>query len=146
VAEFPRSLPEPDPPGAASRHFDFVEPSGAGAPIAQAALRALGVRRGRSGVDVDDTGFTVRFGPWRLRTPLSNIASAQLTGPYSAWKGLGVRLSLADRGLTFGTSTAPGVCIEFREPVPGIEPTGMLRHPGVTVTVERPHELVRALG
>ena len=37
------------------------------------------------------------------------------------------------------------VCLRLREPVPGIEPTGLLRHPGVTVTVADPDELVRLL-
>ncbi|MDQ4031696.1 MAG: hypothetical protein M3332_05280 [Actinomycetota bacterium] len=33
------------------------------------------------------------------------------------------------------TNGARGLCITFREPVRGIEPTGILRHPAVTVTV-----------
>lgn len=57
----------------------------------------------------------------------------------------GARLSPADRGLTFGTDTRAGACLTFYEPVPGIEPTGLLRHPSLTVTIEQPHLLVRRL-
>jgi hypothetical protein len=44
-------------------------------------------------------------------------------------------LSFTDRGLTMATNGDRGVCIRFREPVAGIEPTGRIRHPGLTVTV-----------
>ena len=97
----------------------------------------------RSGLELDTGGLRVRFGPWLVETPLDNIAGAEATGPFSPLRALGVRLSLADRGLTFGTTTRGGVCLRFRDPVPGIEPWGVLRHPGLTVTVAEP-ELVAA--
>jgi hypothetical protein len=81
----------------------------------------------------------VRFGPLRIRTPLDNVAAADVTGPYVAWRVLGVRLSLADGGLTLGTATERGARIRFRDPV------GPLRHRALTVTVEAPHLLVRRL-
>jgi hypothetical protein len=96
-----------------------------------------------SGLDLDAGGLRVRLGPWLVTTPLHNLAGAEVSGPFSALKGLGVRLSLADRGLTFGTTTERGVCLRFREPVPGIDPWGLVRHPGLTVTVAEP-ELVAA--
>jgi len=37
------------------------------------------------------------------------------------------------------------VCICFREPVTGLDPTGRLRHPGLTVTVADVDGLVAAL-
>ena len=42
------------------------------------------------------------------------------------------------------------MCVRFRggggsEPVRGIEPTGLLRHPGLTVTVAQPELLVASL-
>jgi len=49
------------------------------------------------------------------------------------------RLSLADHGLTVGTTTRRGVCLLFGEPVPGIELLGLIRHPGLTLTVAEPH-------
>ncbi|MGH3533403.1 MAG: hypothetical protein ACRDQG_01635 [Pseudonocardiaceae bacterium] len=33
------------------------------------------------------------------------------------------------------THDARGLGITFRKPVPGIEPTGLLRHPAITLTV-----------
>jgi hypothetical protein len=97
----------------------------------------------RSGLELDARGLRVRLGPWLVTTPLHNLAGAEVGGPFSAWRALGVRLSLADRGLTFGTTTERGVCLRFREPVPGIDPWGVFRHPALTVTVAEP-ELVAA--
>ncbi|MGW4485395.1 hypothetical protein ACWEOE_16345 [Amycolatopsis sp. NPDC004368] len=109
--------------------------------VLPAWLRRL--RRDRDGLALDTEGLRVRLGPWLVATPLHNLASAEVTGPFSAFRALGARLSLADRGLTLGTSTRQGVCIRFHEPVAGIEPFGLLRHPGLTVTVAEP-DLVAA--
>ena len=95
--------------------------------------------------EVDDAALRVRFGPWRMTVPRSEIDTAQVSGPYRAVKALGVRLSLADRGLTFGSTAAGGVCVEFTHPRRGIEPFGLLRHPGLTLTVADPDGLVAAL-
>lgn len=113
--------------------------------LARALLRVLAVRPGSCELRVGDDTLGVRFGPWRLSTPLGNIDTAEITGPYRAWKVLGPRLSLADRGLTFGTNAVAGVCIGFHRPVPGLEPTGRLRHPTLTVTVADPQLLIDRL-
>ena len=63
-----------------------------------------------------------------------------MTGPYRWYRAIGPRLSLADHGLTFGTSAARGVCLLLREPVPGIDPLGVIRHPGLTLTVADPKD------
>ncbi|WP_086850002.1 hypothetical protein [Amycolatopsis kentuckyensis] len=99
----------------------------------------------RAGLELDAAGLRVRFGPWLVETPLSNLAGAEATGPYRAFRVFGVRLSLADRGLTFGTTTRGGVCLRFREPVRGIDPWGLLRHPGLTVTVSEPELVAEAI-
>ena len=96
----------------------------------------LGVVPATAHVDVEDGRLEARFGLWRVSTPLSNVTGTEASGPYNPLKTVGpAHLSLADRGLTFATNSARGLCIRFREPVPGIEPTGRLRHPGLTVTV-----------
>jgi hypothetical protein len=105
----------------------------------------VGVRPATSRIVVDAQSLDVRFGPWRVRTPLANIAGAEQSGPLSPVRALGVRLSLADRGLTFGSDSLGGVCIRFREPVRGIDPLGLIRHPGLTVTVETPELLAARL-
>lgn len=117
------------------RH-DFDAPR----PVAE-LLRAAG----GCAVWVDEDHLLVRFGPWRVRTTLDNVAGAEVTGPYSPVTGLGVRLSLADRGLTFGTTARAGVCVRFHRPVSGMLPGGLLPHPGLTVTVRDPHALTRVL-
>jgi hypothetical protein len=114
-------------------------------PVLAGALRVLGVRPGSDGVRVEGDVLVARFGPWMLSTPLANVTGAETGGPYAVWKVIGPRLSLADRGLTFGTSPRAGVCISFREPVAGIEPTGLLKHPNLTVTVAEPELLVARL-
>lgn len=138
----------PDPnglrPALLPVHFGFADPRELG-PVVGAALRLLGVTTASSGVWVDDEVVTATFGPWVLRTPVGNVAGARVTGPYAAWKVAGARLSPADRGLTFGSTTRAGVCLTFREAVPGIEPTGLLRHPSLTVTVSEPELLVDRL-
>jgi hypothetical protein len=99
-----------------------------------------------SAVEVVDGELHIRFGPWSLRTPLDNVLSAEITGPYSYAKVAGpAHLSLADRGVTFATSTKRGVCIRFREPVAALVPGRVLRHPGATVTVDHPEHLVALL-
>lgn len=124
------------------QHFDFRFAG----PVGTAARVVVGGNRHRAGVVLSDTTFTVRFGPWLLHTPISNIAGASVSGPYRWWKVIGpARLSFADRGLTFATNDDCGVCVQFREPVPGMEFTGTLRHPGLTVTVADVHGLVAAL-
>lgn len=108
-------------------------------------LARLGVREETSGVWIGPYRLVARFGLWVLRTPLDNIADVTVTGPFRAWRAIGPRLSLADRGLTFGSNVALGACIRFRHPVPGLDPLGLLRHPALTVTVRDPDALARQL-
>lgn len=106
----------------------------------------FGVTPSTAYVDVDRSALSVRFGPWRLRTSLQNVDAVEVTGPYLWWKVAGpARVSLADRGITFATSRAAGVCIRFREPVPAALPLPGLRHPAITVTVAAPEALVETL-
>lgn len=124
-------------------HFPLAEPDLG--PAIASLLRLAGVRAAADGVWVGEDELTARFGHWRVVTPLVNVADAEVTGPYAWWKVAGPRLSFADRGLTFGTTARAGVCRRFRDPVAGIEPTGVLRHPGLTVTVAEPDLLVEHL-
>lgn len=88
-------------------------------------------------VDVHDGRLEAHFGPWAVETPLSNVAGVEVSGPYHVLTTIGPpHLSLTDRGLTFATNRDRGVCIRFRDPVPGIDPIGAVHHPGLTVTVD----------
>ena len=108
--------------------------------------RLLGVNPRTAWVEVSETELHARFGPWRVSTPLSNVAGADVTGPYAFWKTAGpARLAVTDRGLTFATNGRRGLRIDFHEPVPGLEPTRLLKHPELTVTVADVEGLARAL-
>ena len=108
--------------------------------------RLFGVTSASAWVDVDPDTLVARFGRWRVVTPLANITAVAVTGPYAFLKTAGpARLAITDGGLTFATNNARGVLISFREPVPGLEPTGLLRHPELTVTVDDVDGLARRL-
>jgi hypothetical protein len=116
------------------------------APAYRRAARAFGVRPDNAWVEVGETDFHARFGPWKLRTPLSNITDVAATGPYHFLKTAGpARLAITDRGLTFATNGDRGVLIKFRTPVPGLDPLGLIKHPELTVTVAEVDQLLEAL-
>lgn len=106
-------------------------------PTYQRAARVFGVKPENAWVEVGDEHLDARFGRWRLRTPLTNVTHVESTGPYAFLKTAGpARLAVTDRGLTFATNGERGALITFEEAVSGIEPTGRLRHPELTVTVD----------
>lgn len=100
------------------------------------ASLVFGVTPATARVVVTDRELWATFGPWRVRTPLVNVAGTEVSGPYAFTRTAGpARLSFTDRGLTFATNGERGLCIRFDEPVRGIDPLGAIRHPGLTVTV-----------
>ncbi len=103
----------------------------------------LGVRVGQ-GVTIENGRLTAQYGRVKLSTSLNNIDGGHITENYSWAKAIGIRMSFADDGLTFGTNTEAGVCIHFKEPVGGALP-GM-QHSALTVTVDDCDGLVRAIG
>ena len=113
-------------------------------PAFRLPLALLGVRPSTARVRVGDD-LDIRFGRFRLSTPWSNVAGAEVSGPFKAHRAIGPRLSLADRGVTFGTSTRRGVCIRFHRPVGALLGERRLRHPGATVTVADPDGLQAAI-
>lgn len=104
----------------------------------------LGVTPGNSLVTVTSEQFTAKFGPWKVETPRANITGYERSGDYKWYRAIGIRSSLADHGLTFGSTTSHGVCVKFEQPVPPLIP-GLRHHPGLTVTVADPDGLVEAL-
>ena len=115
----------------------------------QLAALPFGITPRTTSVELTDgpePELRVRFGPWSLRTPVSNIGSTQRSGGFAFLKTAGpAHLSFADRGVTFATNADDAVCMEFHEPVKGIDPTGRIRHPGATVTVTDCDGLLAAL-
>lgn len=115
-------------------------------PRYRAMALLFGVTPARTGVEVTGGRFLARYGFWSLGTGLDNIAGVEISGPYRVYTTIGpAHLSLADGGLTFASNRRRGLCIKFREPVRGLEPTGRLRHPGLTVTVRDVDGLAAAL-
>jgi hypothetical protein len=114
---------------------------------ARPVLRVLfGVRDGSAWVDVpapDDAGgeFDARFGPYRVHTPLSNIVSWRIEGPWRFITAIGVRMSVRHRDLTFGGTHRGGVRVDFRERIR----YGPFRIPALYVTVDDLEGLAEAL-
>jgi hypothetical protein len=104
----------------------------------------FGVRPGRGGVTITDDGrFVATNGFLHLDTPIVNITGAHVTSGYRWWTAAGARLSFTDDGLTFGTNSARGVCVHFREKVRG--PLLRKTHSALTVTVANVEGLVGLL-
>ena len=108
-------------------------------------LALVGVRPDSARVFLTRERLVARFGPWVCATPVANVSCATVTGPYRWYTALGVRLSMVDHGLTFGSTPAGGVCILFHEPVTGLDPLGRVEHPGLTVTVADREQFAVAL-
>ena len=51
--------------------------------------RLFGVTPERAWVDLGEEELEARYGPWRVRTPLRNVAAAEVTGPYAFLKTAG---------------------------------------------------------
>lgn len=108
--------------------------------------RIFGVRPATAWVEVSESELRARYGPWRVTTPLTNITSVAITGPYAYPKTAGpARLAFTDRGLSFTPNGDRGVLISFAVPVTGLDPFGLLRHPELTVGVAEPERLVERL-
>jgi hypothetical protein len=108
------------------QRFPFALASGA-----RPVLLLFGVREGNAYVDLDGE-VDARFGFFRLRTPLENVVSWRIEGPWRAITALGVRRSIRHGDITFGGTSRGGVRLDFREPVR----FGPFRPPALYVTVE----------
>ena len=103
-------------------------------------LRVFGVRPGNAYVDLDG-GFDAHFGRFRAQTPVDNIVSWRIEGPWRWITAIGVRRSLRHGDLTFGGNHRGGVRVDFCEPVR----ISALRVPALYVTVEDLEGLAAAL-
>ena len=94
----------------------------------------------------DDSGggtFVATFGRKRVETPIANIDHTEISGPHRWWTAVGMRLSFADDGLTFGTNADRGVCVAFHERIPRV--IGFRDHSALWVSVADPEGLAAAL-
>jgi hypothetical protein len=108
-------------------------------------LLPFGLRPASDGVTLTDDGsFTATFGFFKLSTQIANVEGAHITQGYRWWTAFGVRASMADDGLSFGTNHDAGVCVHFRDKVPS--PLRRSGHSALTVTVADLEGLTAALG
>jgi hypothetical protein len=94
-------------------------------------LRLFGVKGDNAYVDLGDE-MDARFGWAHLRTPVSNIASWRIEGPWLWITAIGVRMSIRHRDLSFAGSPRGGVRMDFRESLRA----GPFRIPALYVGVE----------
>lgn len=92
----------------------------------------------------DDGNLVATYGRARVETPLDNIDHSVVSGPHRWYTAVGLRLSFADDGITFGTNHHQGLCIEFVERVPRV--IGMKPHSALWVSVADPTALAEAIG
>ncbi|MGD9619283.1 MAG: hypothetical protein AB7G47_02060 [Mycolicibacterium sp.] len=97
------------------------------------------------GVDITDDGqLRATYGHFSIETPLANIDHTEVTGPHRWYTAVGVRLSFADDGITFGTNNKAGLCIAFKEKIPRV--IGFRDHSALWVSVADPAGLAAAIG
>jgi hypothetical protein len=100
-------------------------------PRSRPLLRLFGVGPDNACVDLNEE-LDARFGRFHIKTPVGNLASWRIEGPWLWITAIGVRTSLRHRDVTFGGNHRGGVRVDFKERVR----FGRLRIPALYVTVE----------
>ena len=101
----------------------------------------FGVRDDNAYVDLGDE-LDAQFGYGRLRTPVTNIRSWRIEGPWLWITAIGIRRGIRDGVFSFDGTKEGGVRLDFRERV------GLLRifkTPALYVTVADPEAFGAAL-
>jgi hypothetical protein len=79
-------------------------------------LLLFGVRAGNAYVDLGDE-LDAHFGFYRMGSPLANITSFRIEGPWSWFTAIGVRRGIFKADVSFDGVHTGGVRLDFREPV-----------------------------
>lgn len=104
---------------------------------------ALGVKAG-DGVTIYPNGdFIATYGRFKVKTTLDNIDHTEITGPHRWYTAVGLRLSMTDDGITFGTNHYKGLSIAFVRKIPRV--IGLRKHSLLWVSVADPEGLAAAL-
>ena len=108
-----------------------------------ALFLALGVRAA-DGVTVSADGDLIAtYGRFKVKTTLDNVDHTEITGPHRWYTAVGLRLSLSDDGITFGTNHRKGLSIAFVKKVPRV--IGFRKHSTLWVSVADPAGLAEAI-
>jgi hypothetical protein len=91
-------------------------------------VRLFGATSAAAYADVGDE-LDIKFGRFRFRTPISNLASYRIEGPFIWIKAIGVRMSVRHHDVSFCGSAHGAVRIDLVEPVRW----GLFRVPAVWV-------------
>jgi hypothetical protein len=94
-------------------------------------LLLFGVRGGNAYVDLGQD-VDVRFGFFRVTTPLANVAQWRIEGPWQWITAIGVRNGIRHGDVAFDGTHTGGVRMDLRDPIP----FGPLRRTAIYVTVE----------
>ncbi len=98
----------------------------------------------RDGVTLTADGrLLATYGRAKVDTPLSNVDHTLVTGDHRWYTAVGLRLSAADDGITFGTNHRAGLCIAFKSKIPKV--LGLKDHSALWVSVAEPEELAAAI-
>ena len=104
---------------------------------------ALGVDD-KDGVTITGKGeLTATFGRFKVKTTVANVDHTLVTGPHRWYTAVGLRLSFADDGLTFGTNHRKGLSIAFVAKIPKV--VGFKKHSTLWVSVADPDGLAAAI-
>ena len=99
----------------------------------------------RDGVTLTDDGLLrATYGRFGIETPIDNVDHTLVTGPHRWSTAVGLRLSFADAGPTFGTNNKSGLCIAFKGKIPKV--IGFRDHSALWVSVADPEGLAAAIG
>jgi hypothetical protein len=95
-------------------------------------LRFWGVKPDQPPISRIGDDLEVEFGRFHFRTPVANIASWRIEGPWRWITAIGVRRSIRHGDVSFAGSPRGGVRVDFRDPIRW----GMFRVPAVYVGVD----------
>lgn len=104
-------------------------------PRSRWVVRLWSARPETSYVELDDgpgDAIAVHFGRFWFRTPIANIASWRIEGPFRWVTAIGVRMSIRHGDVSFAGSAHGGVRLDFRERVRA----GILKVPAIYVGVD----------
>lgn len=90
-----------------------------------------------------DGRLRATYGWATVDTPIANVDHTLVTGPHRWYTAVGLRLSFADDGITFGTNHEAGLCIVFKDKVARV--IGFRDHSALWVSVADPEALAEAI-